>query len=79
MTNLAIGTKVNYLHTSIIDNHTTWKVSEVVGHEFDGRFNYVVLENGDKMFSQALSVHKTFESENEYATQDNFGDWTLNK
>ena len=56
MKNFPIGTKVNYFHKSTINNCTS-KISKVIGHEFDGRFNYVVLENGDKMFRQALSIH----------------------
>ena len=60
MKKLAIGTKVSYtLSTSILSNRA-WsgalKESKVVGHEHDGRFNWVCLENGDKMFKEALTI-----------------------
>tara|TARA_R100001369_G_scaffold83684_3_gene116125 strand:+ start:103 stop:390 length:288 start_codon:yes stop_codon:yes gene_type:complete len=56
MKNLAIGTEVNYTLTSIF-NSPIYKESKVV------RFhdNYVWLENGDKMFSEALSVNNTID------------------
>lgn len=51
MKNLTIGTKVNYTLTSIF-NAPIQKESKVV------RFhdNYVWLENGDKIFKEALTI-----------------------
>ena len=51
-TELTIGTKVSYNKVSLKNGETTSLESVVVGF-FDG---YVSLENGDKMFKQALTV-----------------------
>tara|TARA_R110002153_G_scaffold106481_1_gene245795 strand:+ start:150 stop:596 length:447 start_codon:yes stop_codon:yes gene_type:complete len=54
-TELTIGTKVKYNQVSLKNGETTSLESVVKGF-YDG---YVSLENGDKMFKQALTTIKT--------------------
>ena len=63
-TELTIGTKVSYNKVSLKNGETTSLESVVVGF-FDG---YVSLENGDKMFKQALTTIKTHTMENKGIT-----------
>ena len=51
-TELTIGTKVRYNKVSLKNGETTSLDSVVIGF-YDG---YVSLENGDKMYKQALTV-----------------------
>lgn len=55
-TKLTIGTKVSYNKVSLTNGETTSLESVVKGFYRDGSLHYVCLENGDKMFKEALTV-----------------------
>ena len=53
---LTIGTKVSYNKVSLKNGETTRLESIVKGFLSDGSHHYVCLENGDKMFKEALTI-----------------------
>ena len=50
-----LGKKVTYNQVNL-NGVVTSKESVVIGDYHDGRFLYICLSNGDKMFSQALTI-----------------------
>jgi len=56
MTQLTIGTKVSYNKVSLKNGETTRIESVVKGFLSDGSLHYICLENGDKMFKEALTI-----------------------
>jgi len=56
MKQLTIGTKVSYNKVSLKNGETTSLESVVKGFFSDGSHHYVCLENGDKMFKEALTI-----------------------
>ena len=56
---LKIGTKVSYTKTNLVNGKTTSVESVVKGFYNSGSLHYVCLENGDKMFKEALTVVET--------------------
>ncbi len=54
--NLKVGTKVSYIKFNTSAESNEYKQAVITGEYHDGRFNWICLDNGDKMFAQALTV-----------------------
>lgn len=54
--NLKVGTKVSYIKCNTSAESNEYKEAVITGEYHDGRFNWICLDNGDKMFSEALTI-----------------------